>query len=81
MSDPNGPRVSHTLTRQHPPGWGGFARRIDREMIDELLDELGEPSVVFICGPTAFVESVAGGLVAAGVDAERMRTERFGPSG
>ena len=80
-SDPSGPRVSHTLTRKHPPGWAGFTRRIDREMIDELLDVMGEPSSVFICGPTAFVESVAAGLVRAGVDAERIRTERFGPSG
>lgn len=81
MSDPGGPRVAHTLTRQHPPAWAGFTRRIDRDMIDELLDEMGEPSAVFICGPTAFVESAAAGLVAAGVEAERIRTERFGPSG
>jgi len=80
-SDPSGPRVSHTLTRKHPPGWTGFTRRIDREMIDELLDEMGKPPAVFICGPTAFVESVAAGLVTAGVDAERIRAERFGPSG
>ena len=80
MSDPGGPRVSHTLTRQHPPRWAGFTRRIDREMIDELLDEIGEPSAVFICGPTAFVESAAAGLVAAGVEPERIRTERFGPT-
>ncbi len=80
-SDPSGPRVSHTLTRKHPPGWAGFTRRIDREMIGELLDVMGEPSSVFICGPTAFVESVAAGLVSAGVDAEQIRTERFGPSG
>jgi len=50
-------------------------------MIDELLDEMGEPPAVFICGPTAFVESAAAVLVTAGVDAERIRTERFGPSG
>ena len=80
-SDPSGPRVSHTLTRKHPPGWAGFTRRIDRKMIDELLDEMGKLPAVFICGPTAFVESVAAGLVTAGVDAERIRTERFGPSG
>ena len=81
MSDPGGPRVSHTLTRQQPPGWAGFTRRIDRDMIDELLDEIGEPSAVFICGPTAFVESGAAGLVAARVEPERIRTERFGPTG
>ena len=79
--DLSGPTVSLTLTRQNPPGWTGFNRRIDREMILEILDEIGEPSSVFICGPTAFVESAAVLLVAADVEVQRIRTERFGPSG
>jgi ferredoxin-NADP reductase len=80
-SDPSGATVLHTLTREHPPGFSGHTRRIDREMIEEVLREMREPSAVFICGPTAFVEGVAARLVAAGVDAERIRTERFGPTG
>jgi ferredoxin-NADP reductase len=80
-SDPSGATVLHTLTREHPPGFSGYTRRIDREMIEEVLREMREPSAVFICGPTAFVEGVAARLVAAGVDAERIRTERFGPTG
>ena len=35
----------------------------------------------YVCGPTGFVETVAGGLVDAGHDPDRIRTERFGPSG
>jgi len=80
-ADPSGATVLHTLTREHPPGFSGYTRRIDRKMIEEVLREMGEPSTVFICGPTAFVEGAAAGLVAAGVDAERIRTERFGPTG
>lgn len=81
-TDSGGPVVVHTLTRGHPPGWQGFTRRIDGAMLRDVLGELGDPpNRVFICGPTAFVESVAAGLVAAGVDRERIRTERFGPSG
>jgi len=80
-STDSGPTVSLTLTRQNPPGWTGYTRRIDQRMIDDLLDEVGEPTLVFICGPTAFVENAAGLCVAAGVSAERIRTERFGPSG
>lgn len=79
--DPSGPTVVHTLTRGHPAGWSGFTRRIDGAMLREILTEIGDPRSVFICGPTAFVESVAAGLIAAGVDMERIRTERFGPSG
>lgn len=35
----------------------------------------------FVCGPTGFVERVADLLVALGHDPERVRTERFGPTG
>jgi ferredoxin-NADP reductase len=34
-----------------------------------------------VCGPTAFVEVVAGHLVALGHRPEDIRTERFGPGG
>lgn len=76
----NGLQVINTLTRAHPPGWPGFTRRIDRAMLHEVLADKADPSKVFICGPTAFVESVASGLVSTGIDAERIRTERFGPT-
>jgi ferredoxin-NADP reductase len=36
---------------------------------------------IFLCGPTPFVETVAGELVALGFDPESVRTERFGPTG
>ena len=78
---PDGPLVLHTFTRESPPGWDGFARRVDKAMIDDILAEMGNPKGVFVCGPTPFVEAAASGLVAAGVDADRIRTERFGPSG
>ena len=80
-ADSRVPLVFHTLTRGHPRGWPGFTRRIDRAMLHEALLEIGSPRRAFICGPTAFVESVAAGLIVAGVATERIRTERFGPSG
>jgi ferredoxin-NADP reductase len=36
--------------------------------------------LVYVCGPTGFVEAVADTLVALGHDASRVRTERFGPT-
>jgi ferredoxin-NADP reductase len=36
---------------------------------------------VFVCGPTGFVEAMADALVALGHDAQRIKTERFGPTG
>ena len=75
-----GLRVIQTLTRSQPPGWAGYSRRIDREMLSEALSAAGGPPVVYICGPTLLVESVAGGLVELGVPPARVRTERFGPT-
>jgi ferredoxin-NADP reductase len=73
--------VVHTLTRSQPAGWTGYARRIDDEMLAEVRRPLGEAPLVFICGPTPLVEEAANGLVRIGVPPQRIRTERFGPSG
>ena len=72
--------VLHTLTRSQPPDWGGYARRIDREMLTEAIERLSETCRVFICGSGSFAEHVANTLVDIGVAPERIRTERFGPS-
>jgi ferredoxin-NADP reductase len=81
IEDRDGLRVIHTLTRAQPPGWKGYARRIDDAMLEEVSKPLGPEVMAFICGPTALVEVAANGLVRAGLRAERIRTERFGPSG
>ncbi len=73
--------IFHTLTRTQPPGWKGYARRIDAEMLAEVNQPFGKSSQVFICGPTAFVETAANALVQIGIPAARIKTERFGPSG
>ena len=77
----SGLRVFHTLTRSQPPGWKGYARRIDESMLKEVAAPLGKNAQVFICGPTLMVESAANALVKIGITADRIRTERFGPSG
>ena len=73
--------VSYTLTRSQPPGWKGYTRRIDDAMLDDVSRPLGRDALAFICGPTALVEVAADGLERVGLPAERIRTERFGPSG
>ena len=50
-------------------------------MLGEVSRPLGSDALAYICGPTALVEVAANGLVRGGVPAERVRTERFGPSG
>jgi ferredoxin-NADP reductase len=77
----DGFEVIHTLTRQQPPGWTGYARRIDEQMLAEVLEPLGAATRAYACGPTALVEVTANALVRLGLPPDRIRTERFGPTG
>lgn len=73
--------IFHTFTRRQPSGWRGYDRRIDAEMLSEVAFSPDENPLVFICGPTPLVEGVATALVDLGHDPERVKTERFGPTG
>ena len=73
--------AAYTLTREQPPGWAGYDRRIDGEMLSEVFGGPDPAATTFVCGPTRFVEVAADGLVGLGYEASRVRTERFGPSG
>jgi ferredoxin-NADP reductase len=77
----NGLEVMLTLTRQQPPGWTGLHRRIDTEMLRAVAWPPAERPWVFICGPTPLVETAANALVQLGHEPERIKTERFGPTG
>jgi ferredoxin-NADP reductase len=73
-----GAEVVHTLTREQPPGWTGYARRVDAELLREVAYPSELDPRVYVCGPTRFVEAVADALVALGYQPGRIRTERFG---
>src|SRR6266511_1345830 len=77
----DGLEVFHTLTREQPAGWSGYARRVDDELLAETAWPPENEPLVFVCGPTGFVEAVADGLVRLGHAPERIRTERFGATG
>jgi len=81
VRDDRGLDVGYVYTRSAPPQWPGRTGRID----GARLGAAGWPAELtpacFVCGPTGFVESVADLLVAAGHAPERIRTERFGPTG
>ncbi|HEV2654694.1 MAG TPA: ferredoxin reductase [Ktedonobacteraceae bacterium] len=70
-----------TLTRVQPSGWMGHSRRINTEILREVAWSPGQHPLMFICGPTPFVETAAASLVSLGHDPERIKTERFGPTG
>jgi ferredoxin-NADP reductase len=70
--------VRYTLTRRQPPGWGGFAGRVDDAMLARIAWPASQRPLAFICGPTPFVEAVAELLVARQYPENRVKTERFG---
>jgi ferredoxin-NADP reductase len=72
--------IRFTFTREKPEGWRGYARRIDRELPSEVAWPIDERPLVYVCGPTGFVETAASTLVALGHEPVRIRTERFGPT-
>ena len=55
--------------------------RVDAELLREVGFGPGEAPRIFVCGPTSFVEAIASALVELGHAPERVRTERFGPTG
>jgi ferredoxin-NADP reductase len=77
----NGLTVVHTLTASQPPGWTGYARRVDTGMLAEVGPGPAERPRVYVCGPTPFVEAVAEALVHLGHQPQHIKTERFGPTG
>lgn len=73
--------VTLTYTRAAPPGWDGPTGRVDDALLAAHTVPAGERPHVLVCGPTAFVETVARGLTGLGHDPARIRTERFGGMG
>jgi ferredoxin-NADP reductase len=71
-------RVRYAYTRRAPSGWDGRVGRVD----GALLADAGWPAEAgprcYVCGPTAFVETMADLLVGAGHPPSLIRTERFG---
>jgi ferredoxin-NADP reductase len=67
-----------TFTREPPKGWTGHVGRID----DSLVADGGfDSGTAFVCGSNGFVEAASRLLLEAGFEPERIRTERFGPTG
>jgi ferredoxin-NADP reductase len=81
VRDDRGLDVSYAYTRKAPADHPRPPGRLDAG----LLAAAGWPAdlgpACFVCGPTGFVEAAADLLVAQGHPAERIKTERFGPTG
>lgn len=69
-----------TFTQQPPPDWDGYTGRIDSSLLAAETADLPS-ATAFVCGSNAFVDAVSRLLMASGYTPERIRTERFGPTG
>jgi ferredoxin-NADP reductase len=78
-SQRDGLALAFTSTREPARRAGDFARRVDTAMIAELMTRHQHASGhVFVCGANGFVETAADALIASGVAAAEIRTERYG---
>jgi ferredoxin-NADP reductase len=80
-ADNDGVAITYVYTRTAPPNWPRSPGRLDAALLaDASLPPKVSP-ICYVCGPTSFVEHVAELLTALGHRPERIRTERFGPTG
>jgi ferredoxin-NADP reductase len=73
--------ITYAYTRAIPKNWPRPAGRIDAALIAATVLPVKLQPTCYVCGPTSFVETATGLLIAAGMDREMIKTERFGPTG
>jgi len=73
-----GPEVTIAYTRRAPDG---EARALGRLRPDDLAPALVPDTTAYVCGSARFADAASRLLVEAGVPVERIRVERFGPTG
>lgn len=70
--------VQWAYTRIAPAGWDRAPSRLDHATVERAIFPPAMKPVVFICGATPFVESMADLLLDLGHDPADIRTERYG---
>jgi ferredoxin-NADP reductase len=73
--------VRLALTREWPEDYTGHTGRIDPALLAEVAGPPEARPRIYVCGPNGFVEAAANWLVELGHAPDRIRTERFGPTG
>ncbi len=73
--------LTYAYTRAVPTNWPRPPGRIDAALIANATLPPTLSPTCYVCGPTPFVEIAAGFLSASGNSPDKIRTERFGPTG
>ena len=81
LTENEGLSLTYAYTRVAPADWPRPPGRIDRTLIANETWPSNLAPTCYVCGPTSFVEIATSLLIASGHSPERIRTERFGPTG
>jgi ferredoxin-NADP reductase len=73
--------LAYAYTRVAPKDWPRPPGRIDAALIANATWPSNVGPTCYVCGPTPFVEIAAGFLGACGNRPDKIKTERFGPTG
>jgi ferredoxin-NADP reductase len=73
--------VTYAYTRAAPKDWPQPPSRINAALIADTAWRASLAPTCYVCGPTPFVETVADLLATSGFEPDKIRTERFGPTG
>jgi ferredoxin-NADP reductase len=73
-----GPETAVVYTRSSPPSASRPAGRLTR---DDIASAVMPETTAYVCGSTGFADAATDLLIDAGLAAERIRVERFGPTG
>ena len=73
--------LTYAYTRATPKAWPRPPGRVDASIIAETTWSSRLIPTCYVCGPTSFVEGTAALLVSCGNRPDKIRTERFGPTG
>ena len=81
LTENEGLGLTYAYTRVAPADWPRPPGRIDTTLITNETWPSNLAPTCYVCGPTSFVEIATSLLIASGHSPERIRTERFGPTG
>jgi len=73
-----GPETTLVYTRATPPG---FSRRPARLTGEDIPQPVAPGARAYVCGSSGFADAASNVLVDVGIPTDRIRVERFGPSG
>jgi len=73
-----GPESTVVYTRVAPPA---FARPVGRLTASDIVVPNAVSTTAFVCGSSGFCDAATDLLLGAGIPVERIRVERFGPTG